>query len=185
MAEPFTAHTNAAPAVAVAIDRGGTGSRFVALDERRSIIATTTLPTPTGISAADAVSFVEEHVNDVTGGAPLRSIGIGASGPVDAEGVIRNHDTLPAFTGFDLVAGQTKAYSVPVSIDNDVVTAAICEASIGVARDYPSLLMITLGTGVGVSALVQGEPVRGADVVHPGVASENGINRTLTVAGGA
>ncbi|MDJ0356398.1 ROK family protein [Paenarthrobacter sp. PH39-S1] len=173
-----TAYPGAASAVAVGVDLGGTGSRFVVLDDSRRVLAHVTVPTPIRTSPADAVSFIEDHVNSVADGATVRSIGIGASGPVDATGVIRNQDTLPAFMGLDLVAGLTKAYSIPVSIDNDAVTAAICEASIGAARDYPSLLMITLGTGVGVSALVHGEPVRGADGVHP----EAGH---LSVAGGS
>ena len=45
--------------------------------------------------------------------------------------------------------------------------AAIGEHAYGAGRGSTGLLVITLGTGVGVAALIHGRPVRGADGCHP------------------
>ena len=45
--------------------------------------------------------------------------------------------------------------------------AAIGEHAYGAGRGSAGLLVITLGTGVGVAALIRGRPVRGADGCHP------------------
>lgn len=153
--------------VAIGIDLGGTGSRFVATDRDHTVVARATVSTPREVSAEIAVAFLVEQIGAVARGSHLRSIGIGASGPIDASGVIRNTDTLPAFSGVNLAEELTRTFAVPVAIDNDAVTAAVFEDALGVARPFASLLMITLGTGVGVSAVVHGRPVRGADGVHP------------------
>lgn len=154
------------PALAVGIDLGGTGTRFVALDRDGGIVGQHVVPTPAGLRAEEALAGLADGIATLAAGAELRSIGIGASGPIDADGVIRNADTLPAFTGFDLIGPLTERFGVPVAIDNDAVTAALGEAVLGAGRPFRSLLMVTLGTGVGVAALVDGAPVRGADGVH-------------------
>ena len=160
----------AAPAVghevAVGIDLGGTGTRFVALEASGNLVAHSSAPTPRAVDAISAVGFVADHIRTVAAGATVRSIGIGASGPIDKAAIIRNDETLPAFSNVDLVRELNAIWPVVPAIDNDAVTAAIYEATMGVARAYPSVLMLTLGTGVGVAALIGGEPVRGADGIH-------------------
>ena len=152
---------------AIGIDLGGTGTRLVALDGFGDTVAQLVVPTPADLPGDAAVAFLAERVGSLAGPAVVRSLGIGASGPIDAEGVIRNPDTLPAFTGIDLAGPLGAAFAAPVAVDNDAVTAAIGEAAVGAGRPFRSVLMLTLGTGVGVAALVDGEPVRGADGVHP------------------
>ncbi len=153
--------------VAIGVDLGGTGSRFVATAPSGTVVAQSALKTPRDIDAAATVGFLVEQIRAVAQGAAIRSVGIGASGPIDPSGVIRNTATLPAFSGFDLTGALSESLAVPVAIDNDAVTAAVFEDVLGVARSFASMLMVTLGTGVGVSALVGGRPVRGADGAHP------------------
>lgn len=153
--------------LAIGIDLGGTGTRLVALDGFGDTVAQLAVPTPGQVLADEATAFLVERVASLVGSAVVRSIGIGASGPIDAAGVIRNADTLPAFTGLDLAGTLGPTFRAPVVVDNDAVTAAVGEAVAGAGRSFGSVLMLTLGTGVGVAALVAGEPVRGADGVHP------------------
>ncbi len=152
--------------IAVGIDLGGTGTRFVALEASGRRVAHSAVPTPRSLDTASAVEFLSEHIHAVAAGATVRSIGIGASGPIDAFGIIRNDETLPCFSNFDVVAQLRRLWPVPIAIDNDAVTAAVHESTVGAAREYRSVLMVTLGTGVGVAALVDGVPVRGGDGLH-------------------
>lgn len=98
----------------------------------------------------------------------LVAVGIGASGPVDVgRGVIDNAYTLPAFSGFPLVAALESELGCPVFIESDAVVAAVAEHRVGAGRRAGRLAMVTLGTGIGVSLLVDGKPFRGSGGAHP------------------
>jgi glucokinase len=153
--------------VAIGIDLGGTATRFVSLDARGHVWSHFVVGTPAIGSADELGDFVAEKVVEVAAGREVASVGVGASGPIDANGVIQNPATLPAFTGVDLLPNLQKAFDLQPVIDNDAVTAAIGEARLGAGRSNPSMLMITLGTGVGVCLLQEGQPFRAADGSHP------------------
>lgn len=155
--------------IIVGIDIGGTGTRLVATDGHAEVLARSTVPTPATFRdiGIDPIAFMAELIREVARGGPLAAVGIGASGPIDAAGVIRNEDTVPGFTGVDLVGGLRSALQVPVVIDNDAVTAAVAEQVAGAGRGHRSLLAITLGTGIGAAVVVDGAPVRGGDGQHP------------------
>ena len=162
-----TARGAGGPAV-VGIDIGGTGTRFVAVDPAtHDLLAWLTVATPAGATPADIEAFLSRQIHEVSGGHRPLAIGVGASGPIDTDGIIRNPDTLPAFTDLavlDLLRGLTDG---PVAIDNDAVCAALAEHAVGAARGAARSLHITLGTGVGVCLLDQDRPFRGADGLHP------------------
>jgi glucokinase len=52
-------------------------------------------------------------------------------------------------------------------MENDAVTAAIAEHRTGAGKSSPRMLMVTLGTGIGVALLIDGVPFRGLGGVHP------------------
>lgn len=149
----------------VGIDLGGTATRVVlttshgeSVEER--VFATSADP-------ARALPELVGAVRAVVRRRELATIGIGASGPVDRDGIIRNPETLPAFTGVDVRGALRADFRIPVSIDNDAVAAAVYEAREGASAGAASTLMVTLGTGVGVAVLHHGRPVRGGDGEHP------------------
>ncbi|WP_179403293.1 ROK family protein [Burkholderia guangdongensis] len=156
--------------VRAGIDLGGTGVRIVVADQGAEL-ASRTLPTALFSSIAqedrtlELANAVRQMVPD---GRTLLSLGIGASGPVDStRGVIENTDTLPAFSHFPLVSEMSRLLEVPVVIDNDAVVAAIGEFHLGAGAGSRRMLMVTLGTGVGVSLLIDGQPFRAANGTHP------------------
>lgn len=155
------------PPVTVGIDLGGTGTRVVALDPHGVIRHQLTTPTPTGLPPERAVAGLLATITAAADGCTLQGVGIGASGPVDAGGVVRNSDTLPAFSDISLPRMITDHLRVPCVIDNDSVTAAIGEHTYGAGRASNALLVLTLGTGIGVAMLIGGRPVRAADGSHP------------------
>ena len=152
----------------VGIDIGGTGTRFIATDlSDAHVLARSTVPTPAAGTAGQVLSFLREQILAVTGGRPPAAVGVGASGPVDLTGVIRNPDTLPAFTGLPVLDLLRSITAGPAVIDNDAVCAALAEHHVGAARHAPRSLHITLGTGVGVCLLNDGQPLRHPDGSHP------------------
>ncbi len=164
--------TNPTPAddagLVVGIDIGGTGTRFVAVDPSTNAVLTqATSPTPAVGTPKEILSFLLDRIRQVTQGRRPVAVGVGASGPVDVAGIIRNLDTLPAFTGLNILDGLKTITDGPVTIDNDAVCAALAEHLIGAARHSPRSLHITLGTGVGVCLLHDDRPFRYPDGSHP------------------
>ena len=155
------------PGLYIGVDLGGTATRFVATDADAQVLKSQIVSTPSRATDTDLEAFLADAIVSLTAGMPLAAIGIGASGPISRDGIIQNPDTLPAFTGIDVPAMLTRSFRVPSFIDNDAVTAALGEAASGAGRGFENILMVTLGTGIGVSMLQRGEPVRGADGQHP------------------
>jgi fructokinase len=58
-----------------------------------------------------------------------------------------------------------EAFSVPVGFNTDVNAAALGEVTFGAAKGLDSCLYITIGTGIGAGAIVQGELLQGLS--HP------------------
>ena len=152
------------------IDIGGTAVRIVIRDEGR---CSDLLSVPTGSFASGLPSGRVERLAVLVSGllpdrAKLAAVGIGASGPVDVgRGVIDNAYTLPAFSGFPIVAALEATLGCPVLIEGDAVVAAVAEHRVGAGRGATRLVMVTLGTGIGVCLLVDGEPFRGPGGAHP------------------
>jgi glucokinase len=113
------------------------------------------------------VAKLADSIASVASGLPLHAVGIGASGPVDRLGLIRNPHTLPAYSDIPIADIVSDHLGVACAIDNDAVTAAIAEHVLGAGRKSDALLVLTLGTGVGVAMVSHGRPVRAADGSHP------------------
>lgn len=152
------------------IDLGGTGTRLILLDGLREV-AGMTIPTAT-FTTFPVHRRSDELVNRLIALCPsdttLISLGIGASGPVNNNtGIIENNDTLACFSFFPLMKEMQKRLNVPVAIDNDAIAAALGEYHAGAGIESKRMLMVTLGTGIGVALLENGQPYRTADNRHP------------------
>ncbi|PLR34689.1 glucokinase [Chimaeribacter californicus] len=152
------------------IDMGGTGTRLILLEGLREV-AGLTLPTAS-FEALPKTQRSGELVNRLQQLCPadgqIVSLGIGASGPVNnRSGVIENDDTLACFSFFPLLDEMQQRLNVPAAIDNDAVVAALGEYHAGAGVGSKRMLMVTLGTGIGVALLDNGHPFRTADDRHP------------------
>ncbi|MDT7692901.1 MAG: glucokinase [Pseudonocardiales bacterium] len=153
--------------VTVGVDLGGTGTRIVVLDADGTVRRETSSPTAAGISPTRAAAELADSIAAAAAGFALRAVGIGASGPVDRLGVIRNPDTLPAYSDIPITDIISDRLGIGCVIDNDAVTAAIGEHNNGAGRGSDTLLVVTLGTGIGVALLCHGHAARAADGSHP------------------
>jgi fructokinase len=146
------------------------GSKFICIigDSPGSIVASTrievTEPLPT-ITAA--LGFFRQFVES---GGRLAAIGIGSFGPLELR---RDHPRYgwitttpkPRWSGTDLVGAFSRELDVPVGLDTDVNAAALGEMHWGAAQGLRSFIYLTLGTGIGGGAVVDGRVVHGLG--HP------------------
>ena len=98
------------------------------------------------------------------------AIGIGAFGPadLDPDSPTYGHITSTPKTGWDYVdiVGYLQRYlDVPVGFDTDVNAAVLGEHTWGAGQGLRNLLYLTIGTGIGGGALLNGVLVRG--LLHP------------------
>src|ERR1700710_2485359 len=63
--------------------------------------------------------------------------------------------------GLDLEAWAKDAWQIPFFIDNDARMAAVGEWKYGAATDTDNLVVMTIGTGIGTSAIIEGRLLRG------------------------
>jgi len=93
----------------------------------------------------------------------VRGIGIGCKGVIDTASSRIN--SLPGDLNFlegRWLAEVVEPGDLPLYADNDARTALIAEVLWGAARGKHNVVLLTLGTGVGGAALVDGVMLRGA-----------------------
>jgi glucokinase len=101
----------------------------------------------------------------------ISGIGICAPGPLDPRtGIIVNPPNLPGWRNFPLAAEISKAYRLPVRVDNDGNAAALAEALWGAGRGYRNIFYATIGTGIGAGIVFDGRIYHG----RTGAAAEGG-----------
>jgi glucokinase len=141
------------------VDVGGTKVAVAAVD---GVTATHAAEHPTVTASADALlDGVEHAVREVIAqaGEP-DAIGVGVPSQIEfATGTVESSVNIP-LTGVPLREELGHRFGVPVFVDNDANCAALAEAHI-VGESH--LVMLTLGTGVGGGAVIDGHIFRGAN----------------------
>ncbi len=103
----------------------------------------------------------------------IAGIGICAPGPLDPRtGVVINPPNLPGWRDFPLAGLVSKAYRLPVRVDNDGNAAALAEAIWGAGQGYRNIFCATIGTGIGTGIVLDGRIYHG----RTGAAAEGGHN---------
>ena len=108
------------------------------------------------------ISFFQKH--------KIEALGIGSFGPIDIE---KTSDTYGYITStpktgwgnYPFVETMKTALNIPIEFNTDVNAAALGELMHGAAQGLDSCLYITVGTGIGAGAVVQGKLLQGLS--HP------------------
>ncbi len=93
----------------------------------------------------------------------LAGIGVGSIGPIDiSSGSVVDTPNLP-FKRIPVVEPLASEFHVPVSILNDCSAAVLGERKYGAGRGMDNLVYVTLSTGIGGGAIVDGHLLVGKD----------------------
>ncbi len=106
-------------------------------------------------------------------------VGIGSPGPLSHKrGVVFETNNLPGWKCEPVVQRMAEATGRPATLENDGNAAAWGEFWAGAGRDVDSLVMLTLGTGIGGGIILDGRLLRG------GVENGAEIGHMIVQAGG-
>ena len=152
------------PPAAIGIDLGGTQAR-VALVRGGAVVRRRAEPTdvaggPQAVLGQfrrmiDAVCSREERRG-------LSAVGVCAPGPLDSEsGVVLRIPTLPGWEDFPLAEALARELGLPVMVENDGIAALYGEWKHGAGRGARHLVFVTVSTGIGGGAVVDGRLLHG------------------------
>lgn len=96
--------------------------------------------------------------------ADLRGIGMTFPGIVDPfqKKILQTNHKYQQADAVNLTQWVADNWQVPFYIDNDAHMAAIGEWQYGAGKDCQDMVLVTLGTGIGSSAIINGRLLRGA-----------------------
>lgn len=151
----------------VGIDLGGTRVKM-GLVAGGVVLANRIIPAQAAGGLAACLPQLQFEAESMIGGlqlpmAGLRGVGFAFPGLVDTKQkkitfTNRKYDDA---TGIDLAQWTYDTWKVPFVIDNDAHMAAIGEWKYGAGRDTDDMVMMTIGTGIGSAAIMEGRLLRG------------------------
>lgn len=165
----ITSKSAARPPYFLGVDVGGTGIKIGLVDDDGNTLAYETLPTSESEGPTAAMRRVAAVLNQFTSRleidpAEVAAIGIGAPGPMDlATGMLVQPPQLPNWWDFNLRDCLAELTERPVSLNNDANAAAFGEYWLGSGKSASSMVLLTLGTGVGGGIISDGRLLNGAN----------------------
>ncbi len=151
----------------IGIDLGGTNIVAGIVDSSSKLIAKASLATPEKASGDEIAKVMRKAANLAIVEAGIRfedidSIGVGSPGIVDTQSDSIVFASNLGFKNEPLGEKTSLAFDgKPVRLVNDANAAAYGEYIAGSGRDTSSLVMITLGTGIGGGIIIDGHIVTG------------------------
>lgn len=149
---------------AVGVDIGGTKIAVGVVDPSGRILTQVRRPTrPDDPASIDAA--IADAVAEVAGEYEIGAIGLAAAGFASSD---RNHMTFAPNIAWreyplgDKVRALSGRGDVVVVVENDANAAGWAEYAYGAGKGSRTMVMLTIGTGLGSAIVVDGELVRGA-----------------------
>lgn len=141
------------------IELGGTKCVAILADGPERILARESIETTTPRETLAALT-------DILARWDFAALGVASFGPIDIDPASPSYGQMratpkPGWAHADILEPLAAAANVPARIDTDVNGAAFAELRWGCARGMNDFAYITVGTGIGVGLIVNGQPTRG------------------------
>lgn len=146
-----------------AIEAGGTKFVCAVSDSDFNIIERESFPTTTPEETMALVFGFFDRFD-------LSAIGIGSFGPIDINPKSKTYGFVTstpkvAWQNYNFLGAINERYNIPVEFTTDVNAAALGEQRLGAATGLNSCVYLTVGTGIGGGAVVNGKVLAGHS--HP------------------
>ncbi len=161
----------------VGVDLGGTNIKVGVVDDEGRTLLKRKQPTNSPAGPEDGARRMGQAVCDALAELGLKPddvprVGLGSPGTMDVPaGMLLEPHNLQGWFDFPIRDRVAEHSGFPVSFANDANAAAFGEYWVGAGSDYTSMVMLTLGTGIGCGIiiddlLIDGENSHGAECGH-------------------
>ena len=143
----------------IGIDLGGTNIAAAVVDESGACLGQASVPTPRGAEeVADAIARGAKLAALAAGidVSQAVSVGVASAGSIDPERGVVTHAFNLGLHNVPLTAMVKERLGLPATLENDANAAALGEFVAGAGKGGNSLVAVTLGTGVGAGAVLDG-----------------------------
>lgn len=143
------------------IDFGGTEIK-IALTDGSHVVGSRSIPIDGTSTDLDKAATHARALLDQTGRA-ADAVGIAVPGVVDprSDRMLHANAKYDFLEDIDLHAWAHTEFDLPSVVENDARAALIGETSSGSAAGERDAVLVTLGTGIGTAAMIDGSPLRG------------------------
>jgi predicted NBD/HSP70 family sugar kinase len=142
------------------------GMNLVVTDLLAEVVYGAYQPLPSNIPPATVLEIVAQTVRKQVGlaqidWAKILGLGVGVTGVIDSSTGICHQAYILGW--HDVRIGETleAVLEIPVRVDNDTRTLTIAEQHFGISHSRQNFVLVTVGRGVGMGAVVNGELLRG------------------------
>lgn len=144
------------------VDIGGTTCKLGWFEEPEKLLASWEIPTRRENNGAGILPDISRSIEEFfqkegIDPAQVRGIGVGVPGPVTETGKVGIVTNI-GWRNLDVAGRLQELTGLPVQVQNDANMAAMGELCFGGAKGKHSLVMLTLGTGVG-GAVISGDRI--------------------------
>jgi glycine/D-amino acid oxidase-like deaminating enzyme len=158
--------------IAIGVDIGGTATKGGLVTRDGKVLARFEQDTPPNLSTTQVVHAITDLLSHLLaesralGATPL-GIGVSVCGYVDSSGRIPDYINLRSLDHFPIVDHLEDKFGLTVVIDNDMNCGVLGEYRHGAGKNIDRLMVMTVGTGIGMSVALGGRVLRfNARAVH-------------------
>ncbi|MDD2434043.1 MAG: ROK family protein [Bacilli bacterium] len=152
--------------ISLGVDIGGTSIKGASINEDGQIIARFSLPIiakETGKETLEKLgekilSFINENNIQKK---EILGLGVGCPGAINSEKGVIDYSNNLSWSNVPLKEILEKATNLKVKVINDANAAALGEAIFGAGKEASSVILLTLGTGVGGGIIINGQVYEG------------------------
>ncbi|SFE11671.1 Sugar kinase of the NBD/HSP70 family, may contain an N-terminal HTH domain [Lentibacillus persicus] len=145
-------------------DIGGTSVKYGIATEKGDLLIEDAFPTNAQLGGETLVQTIIDKVKTLQRDWQLDGVAISSAGQIDNKTGIVVHatDTIPDYTGMNVVKRIGEAVALPVTVENDVNCTALGEHWNGAASDSDNFVCVTIGTGIGGALFAGGQLYTGS-----------------------
>ena len=152
--------------ISIGVDIGGTSIKGASINEQGQIMARFSLPLiaqETGDQTIERlgrkiISFISENKIQKK---EILGLGVGCPGAINSEKGIVDYSNNLKWNDVPLQEILEKVTGLKVKVTNDANAAALGEACFGAGKEASSVILLTLGTGVGGGIIINGQVYQG------------------------
>ncbi len=164
---------------AIGIDMGGTRIK-IGLVYNGEIVATSVIQSSAHVSLEERLEDIAEDVDQLLKKNKCRPTGVGIAFPgivdTDENKILSRYVKFPDAQRVNLSEWAQRQWGIPLALENDARAALVGEWKFGAGRNCDNLVLITLGTGVGTAALINGKLLHGKHFLAGSLGGHMSIN---------